>query len=50
MYRYMLYAMDRRKEIKESHPEIAFPEVTKILGQEWSTMVQDVKQVRSFHS
>lgn len=41
---YTLYAMDRRKEIKESHPEIAFPEVTKILGQEWSTMAQDVKQ------
>ena len=43
--RYTLYAIDRRKEIKESHPEIAFPEVTKILGQEWSTMAHDVKQV-----
>ncbi|GFO42025.1 high mobility group protein 20a [Plakobranchus ocellatus] len=41
---YVLYAMDRRKEIKESHPEIAFSEVTKILGQEWSTMAHDVKQ------
>ncbi|KAH9503278.1 SWI/SNF- matrix-associated actin-dependent regulator of chromatin sub E member 1 [Bulinus truncatus] len=40
---YVLYAMDRRKEIKESHPDITFPEVTKILGQEWSTMAPEVK-------
>ncbi|BFY98800.1 hypothetical protein BsWGS_01839 [Bradybaena similaris] len=41
---YVLYAMDRRKEIKESHPEITFPEVTKILGQEWSNMAAQVKE------
>ncbi|CAL1537670.1 unnamed protein product [Lymnaea stagnalis] len=40
---YVLYAMDRRKEIKQSHPDINFPEVTKILGQEWSTMAPEVK-------
>ncbi|XP_005091078.1 high mobility group protein 20A [Aplysia californica] len=41
---YVLYAMDRRREIKENHPEISFPEVTKILGQEWSSLAPDVKE------
>ncbi|KAK0057641.1 FACT complex subunit SSRP1-A [Biomphalaria pfeifferi] len=41
---YVLYAMDRRKEIKESHPDITFPEVTKILGQEWSSMASEIKE------
>ncbi|KAL5021066.1 hypothetical protein ScPMuIL_000221 [Solemya velum] len=41
---YVLYAIERRQEIKESNPEIPFAEVTKILGQEWSTMGIDKKQ------
>lgn len=41
---YVIYAMDRRREIKQNHPEISFPEVTKILGQEWSNMPHDVKE------
>ncbi|XP_059161638.1 uncharacterized protein LOC131944826 isoform X2 [Physella acuta] len=40
---YVLYALDRRKKIKETHPGITFSEVTKILGQEWSTMAQEIK-------
>lgn len=43
--RYVLYALDRRKKIKETHPGITFSEVTKILGQEWSTMAQEIKDV-----
>ncbi|KAJ8317633.1 hypothetical protein KUTeg_005537 [Tegillarca granosa] len=42
---YVLYAVGRRQEIKESNPEIPFAEVTKILGQEWSTMDIEKKQV-----
>jgi len=41
----VLYAIERRQEIKETNPEIPFAEVTKILGQEWSTMQADKKQV-----
>ncbi|XP_041369378.1 uncharacterized protein LOC121383426 [Gigantopelta aegis] len=41
---YVLYAIDRRQEIKESNPEMLFSDVTKILGQEWSTMPPDKKQ------
>lgn len=41
---YVLYAVGRRQEIKESNPEIPFAEVTKILGQEWSTMDIEKKQ------
>ncbi|XP_060071278.1 SWI/SNF-related matrix-associated actin-dependent regulator of chromatin subfamily E member 1-related-like [Ylistrum balloti] len=41
---YLLYAIERRQEIKGSNPEIPFSEVTKILGQEWSSMSADKKQ------
>ncbi|XP_013388465.1 high mobility group B protein 13 [Lingula anatina] len=41
---YVLYAIERRQAIKASNPEIPFCEVTKILGNEWSSMSQDEKQ------
>ncbi|XP_033757142.1 thymocyte selection-associated high mobility group box protein TOX-like [Pecten maximus] len=41
---YLLYAIERRQEIKGSNPEIPFSEVTKILGQEWSAMSAEKKQ------
>lgn len=41
---YLLYAIERRQEIKGSNPEIPFSEVTKILGQEWSSMPAEKKQ------
>ncbi|XP_061177869.1 uncharacterized protein LOC133186652 [Saccostrea echinata] len=41
---YVMYAIERRQEIKESNPELSFPEVTKILGNEWSTLESEKKQ------
>ncbi|KAL8609319.1 hypothetical protein ACOMHN_048875 [Nucella lapillus] len=41
---YVLFAINRRQEIKQSHPDLLFSEVTKMLGQEWSTMPMDRKQ------
>ncbi|XP_070211133.1 uncharacterized protein [Littorina saxatilis] len=41
---YVLYAINRRQEIKQGHPHLLFTEVTKILGQEWSTMPLEKKQ------
>ncbi|XP_056004921.1 uncharacterized protein LOC125660289 [Ostrea edulis] len=41
---YVMYAIERRQEIKESNPELTFPEVTKILGNEWSTLDSEKKQ------
>lgn len=40
-----MYAIERRQEIKASNPELSFPEVTKILGNEWSTLDSEKKQV-----
>lgn len=40
-----MYAIERRQEIKASNPELSFPEVTKILGNEWSTLDSQKKQV-----
>ena len=45
MCRYVLFAINRRQEIKQSHPHLPFTEVTKVLGQEWSSMPLDKKQV-----
>ena len=45
LFRYVMYAIERRQEIKSSHPELSFPEVTKILGNEWSTLESEKKQV-----
>ncbi|KAK6184987.1 hypothetical protein SNE40_007321 [Patella caerulea] len=41
---YVLYAIERRQQIKDINPELPFVEVTKILGQEWSSMSSDKKQ------
>lgn len=41
---YVLFAINRRQQIKQSHPQLPFTEVTKILGQEWSCMPADKKQ------
>ncbi|XP_076436611.1 uncharacterized protein LOC143276099 [Babylonia areolata] len=41
---YVLFAINRRQEIKQSHPDLPFSEVTKVLGQEWSSMPMDKKQ------
>lgn len=41
---YVMYAIERRQEIKASNPELSFPEVTKILGNEWSTLDSQKKQ------
>ncbi|XP_045189094.2 high mobility group protein 20A-like [Mercenaria mercenaria] len=41
---YVIFASQRRQEIKVTNPELAFPEVTKQMGQEWSHMREDDKQ------
>ncbi|XP_071169104.1 high mobility group protein 20A-like [Mytilus edulis] len=41
---YVLFAMQRRLEIKEEHPEVPFSQVTKLLGHEWTALDLDKKQ------
>lgn len=41
---YVTFARIRRQEIKLSHPEIPFYEVTKLLGQEWTELDSEKKQ------
>lgn len=41
---YLLYAITRRSEIKLEHPELIFPEVTKMLGYEWTNLDPVKKQ------
>jgi len=40
----------RRAEVKQQHPNLLFPEITKILGLEWSNLLQEEKQVRKAYT
>ncbi|KAB7508192.1 High mobility group protein 20A [Armadillidium nasatum] len=42
---YVLFLNERRKFYKETHPNLPFVEVTKLLGAEWSSMTQAQKAV-----
>ena len=44
--RYVLYAVKRRQQIKVTDPKLTFSEVTKLLGQEWTNLPEDTKNVR----
>lgn len=43
--RYVIFAVKRRQEIKVTNPELGFSEVTRLLGQEWSNLPHDEKEV-----
>ncbi|XP_023216526.1 high mobility group B protein 6-like [Centruroides sculpturatus] len=42
---YVLFQQERRQIIKKTNPEIPFAEVTKILGNEWSSLPSNEKQM-----
>ncbi|XP_022251830.1 uncharacterized protein LOC106467903, partial [Limulus polyphemus] len=41
---YVIFLSERRQQMKETHPNISFGEVTKILGNEWSSLSSKEKQ------
>ncbi|XP_006817909.1 uncharacterized protein LOC100373324 [Saccoglossus kowalevskii] len=41
---YVLYLNEQRVKVKEENPEMAFTEVTKLLGSQWSSMSAEDKQ------
>lgn len=41
---YVRFLNEHREKFREKHPEMPFHEVTKVLGQKWSSMTQDEKQ------
>ncbi|XP_020606958.1 high mobility group protein 20A-like [Orbicella faveolata] len=41
---YVRFINSRRAEVKQQHPNLLFPEITKILGLEWSNLLQEEKQ------
>ena len=43
--RYVRFINSRRAEVKQQHPHLTFPEITKLLGAEWSNLLQEEKQV-----
>ena len=43
--RYVRFINSRRAEVKQQHPHLTFPEITKLLGSEWSNLLQEEKQV-----
>ncbi|XP_077110693.1 SWI/SNF-related matrix-associated actin-dependent regulator of chromatin subfamily E member 1-related isoform X3 [Ranitomeya variabilis] len=41
---YVRFLNERREQIRTQHPDLPFPEITKMLGAEWSTMPTTEKQ------
>jgi len=41
---YVRFINSRRAEVKQQHPHLTFPEITKLLGLEWSNLLQEEKQ------
>lgn len=41
---YVRFINSRRAEVKQQHPHLTFPEITKLLGAEWSNLLQEEKQ------
>ncbi|KAM4708175.1 SWI/SNF-related matrix-associated actin-dependent regulator of chromatin subfamily E member 1-related [Discoglossus pictus] len=41
---YVRFLNERREQIRTQHPELPFPEITKMLGAEWSTLPVSEKQ------
>ncbi|KAG9461802.1 hypothetical protein GDO78_015698, partial [Eleutherodactylus coqui] len=41
---YVRFLNERREQIRTQHPDLAFPEITKMLGAEWSTLPTEEKQ------
>jgi len=41
---YVRFLNERRERFREEHPDLAFHEITKALGQKWSSMSQEQKQ------
>ena len=41
---YMLFMADQREKIRQSNPQMGFPEITKQVAQKWATLNTDEKQ------
>lgn len=42
---YVRFLNERREQIRMQHPDLPFPEITKMLGAEWSKLQPSEKQV-----
>lgn len=45
---YVRFLNERREQIRTLHPDLPFPEITKMLGAEWSKLQPKEKQVRKW--
>lgn len=42
---YVRFMNDRREQLRAERPDVPFPEITRMLGNEWSKLAADEKQV-----
>ena len=42
---YVRFMNDRREQLRAERPDVPFPEITRMLGNEWSKLPPDEKQV-----
>lgn len=45
---YVRFLNEQREKVRTEHPELNFPEVTKLLGAQWSKLSVEEKQVGNF--
>ena len=43
----MKFLTEQREKVRAENPELSFPEVTKLLGAQWSKLSSEEKQVRT---
>lgn len=43
---YVRFMNDRREQLRAERPDVPFPEITRMLGNEWSKLAAEEKQVR----
>lgn len=44
---YVRFMNDRREQLRAERPDVPFPEITRMLGNEWSKLPPEEKQVMS---
>lgn len=42
---YVRFMNDRREQLRAERPDVPFPEITRMLGNEWSKLAAEEKQV-----
>lgn len=46
--RYVIFLNEQKSQLRAEHPDLPFPEITKMLAAQWAQLSQEKKQVSPF--